>query len=69
MVEKGELRADRLVAEATHILAQKRRIRVIYIAVVNRNTMEAMREVVPGLSMISVAAWVDEIRLIDNMML
>ena len=69
MVEKGELRADRLIAEATHILGQKRRIRVIYIAVVNRNTMEAMREVVPGVSMIAIAVWVDEVRLIDNMML
>jgi pantoate--beta-alanine ligase len=69
MVEKGEMRSDRLIAEATHILGQKRRIRVIYIAVVNRNTMEAMREVVTGVSMIAIAVWVDEVRLIDNMML
>lgn len=69
MVEKGELRPDRLIAEATHILAQKRRVRVIYISVVNRNTMEAMREVVPGVSMMALAVWVDEVRLIDNVML
>lgn len=69
MVEKGELRSDRLIAEATHILGQKRRIRIIYIAVVNRNTMEAMRDVVPGVSLIAIAVWVDEVRLIDNMML
>ena len=69
MVEKGEMRSDRLIAEATHILAQRRRVRVIYIAVVNRNTMEAMREVVPGLSMMAIAVWVDEVRLIDNVML
>ena len=69
MVEKNELRSDRLIAEATHILGQKRRIRVIYIAVVDRNTMEAMRDVVPGQSLMSIAVWVDEVRLIDNIAL
>ena len=69
MVEKGELRSDRLIAESTHILGQKRRIRVIYIAVVDRNTMEAMRDVVPNQSLLAIAAWVDEVRLIDNILL
>jgi len=69
MVERNELRSDRLIAEATHILGQKRRIRVIYIAVVDRNTMEAMREVVIGQSLMAIAVWVDEVRLIDNIAL
>ncbi|HEU5077877.1 MAG TPA: pantoate--beta-alanine ligase [Opitutaceae bacterium] len=69
MVEQGERRADRLIAEATHLLSQKRRIRVIYIAVVDRNTMESVREVVPGAHMMAIAAWVDEVRLIDNVVL
>lgn len=69
MVEQGERRADRLIAEATHILSQKRRVRVIYAAVVDRNTMEAVREVQPGVSMMAIAAWVDEVRLIDNVVL
>lgn len=69
MVEHNELRSDRLIAEATHILGQKRRVRVIYIAVVDRNTMEAMREVVPSQSLMVIAVWVDEVRLIDNIVL
>jgi pantoate--beta-alanine ligase len=69
MVEKGELRSDRLIAEATHILGQKRRVRIIYISVVDRNTMEAMRDVVPGQSLLAIAVWVDEVRLIDNVLL
>jgi len=28
-----------------------------------------MREVVPGRSMLAIAAWVDEVRLIDNVVL
>jgi pantoate--beta-alanine ligase len=69
MVEKGERRSDRLVAEMTHLLAQHRRIRVIYVALVDRRTMEPMREVESGRSLLVVAAWVDEVRLIDNVAL
>jgi pantoate--beta-alanine ligase len=66
MVAAGERRVDRLVAEATHLLAQHRRVRVIYAAVVDRDTMEPVREAVPGRSLLALAAWVDEVRLIDN---
>ena len=66
MVAAGEYRVDRLVAEATHLLAQHRRVRVIYAAVVDRDTMEAVREVRPGQTLLAIAAWVDEVRLIDN---
>jgi pantoate--beta-alanine ligase len=69
MVAKGERRPDRLIAEATHILSQHRRVRVIYIAVVDRDTMEPMREVILGRSLLAIAAWVDEVRLIDNVIL
>lgn len=69
MVDGGVRSADRVVAEATHIMAAKRRLRVIYIGVVHRDTMEAQREVVPGQSLMAVAFWVDEVRLTDNIFL
>ncbi len=68
MVEGGMRSTDRVMAEVTHLLATKRRVRVIYVAIVDRDTMEAMREVVPGRSLLAVAAWVDEVRLIDNLL-
>ncbi|MFI5337777.1 MAG: pantoate--beta-alanine ligase, partial [Opitutales bacterium] len=67
MVDSGVRSADRIVAEVTHILAAKRRLRVIYISVVHRDTMEAVREVVPGQSLLAIAYWVDEVRLTDNL--
>src|SRR5258708_2534192 len=67
MVDSGVKNADRLIAEATHILGTKRRIRVIYVATVDRATMEPQREIIPGKSLMAIAAWVDEVRLIDNM--
>ncbi|MDF9828235.1 pantoate--beta-alanine ligase [Ereboglobus sp. PH5-5] len=69
MVEKGERRVDRLVAEVTHMIGEKRRLRVIYAAIVDRRTMEPAREVVPGEALMVIAVWVDEVRLIDNMIL
>lgn len=69
MVDKGERRAERLTAEATHLLAEHRQIRVIYVAIVNPATMQSQREVEPGQSLLAIAAWVDETRLIDNVLL
>jgi pantoate--beta-alanine ligase len=66
MVAAGERRVDRLVAEATHLLGQQRRVRVIYAAVADCDTMEPVREVVPGRTLMTIAVWVDEVRLIDN---
>lgn len=69
MVASGELRTDRLVAEATYILSQQRRIRVIYVSVVDRATMEPVREVVVGRAVMAIAVWMEETRLIDNIVL
>jgi pantoate--beta-alanine ligase len=69
MVDAGVKSSDRIVAELTHILAEKRRLRVIYISVVNRDTMEAIREVVSGQHLLAISYWVDEVRLTDNMVL
>lgn len=69
MVEDGVRNVDRVVAEITHHLAQHRRVRVIYVQIVDRSTMEPAREIVPGRDLIAIAAWVDEVRLIDNVLL
>lgn len=66
MVAQGVRSPDRVIAEVTHLLGERRRVRVIYIAVVDPNTMEPMREIAPGKSLLSIAVWVDEVRLIDN---
>lgn len=67
MVDSGVKSADRLVAEVTHLIAAKRRLRVIYISVVDRQTMEQLREVTSGQCLMAISFWVDEVRLTDNM--
>ncbi len=66
MVESGTKSVDRIVAEVTHHLSLSRRIRVIYVQVVDRETMEPAREIIPGKQILCVAAWADQTRLIDN---
>jgi len=68
MVESGVRSTDRLVAEVTHIVGHHNRARIIYASIVDPVTMEAMREVVPGRTLICIAAWVDEVRLTDNIL-
>ena len=69
MVDSGVRSTDRLVAEVTHILGRHNRVRVIYASVVDPLTMEAVREVEPGKALLCIAAWVDEVRLTDNVVL
>ena len=66
MVANGVRSPDRVVAEVTHLLGERRRVRVIYVAIVDPLTMEPLREVVPGRTLLAVAAWIDEVRMIDN---
>jgi pantoate--beta-alanine ligase len=66
MVGQGTRSPDRIIAEVTHLLGERRRVRIIYVAMVDPNTMETMRDVVPGKTLLAIAAWVDEVRLIDN---
>jgi len=69
MVDGGVRNSDRLIAEATHHMGEHRRVRVIYTSIVDPSTMETVREVVPGKAMMAIAVWVDEVRLIDNILL
>lgn len=66
MVDEGTRSVDRIVAEITHHLSLHRRVRVIYVQVVDKETMKQATEIVPGQQLVTLAAWVDQTRLIDN---
>ncbi|MEO0796033.1 MAG: pantoate--beta-alanine ligase [Verrucomicrobiota bacterium] len=69
IVEQGNLSVDRIKAEVSHHLSQSRRIRIIYVEVVDADTMKPEREVRPGYSLLTVAIWLEQTRLIDNVTL
>lgn len=66
MVEEGTRSVDRIVAEITHHLSMQRRLRVIYVQVVDKETMAPASEIVPGKQVVTLAVWVEQTRLIDN---
>jgi pantoate--beta-alanine ligase len=65
--EKGSRNVDRVKAETANILKGGRFLRVNYVEVVDRETMRPETEIVPGRSLLAVAVWVDQVRLIDNL--
>ena len=70
IVEDKEVRnVERVKAEVMGILTGSSVIRVNYVEIVDRSNMRPEREVQPGRSLIVVAAWLNEVRLIDNLAL
>lgn len=69
LVDNGIRNVDRVLAEVTHHITQLRRLRVIYVAAVDPETMQPRREIVIGETLIVTAVWCDEVRLIDNILL
>lgn len=69
IADSGILNVDRVLAEVTHHLSQERRLRVIYVAAVHAETMQQVRFIEPGETLIAAAVWCDEVRLLDNIRL
>ena len=67
--EKGIRNVDRVKAELMTTLRSGSFIRINYAEVVDREDMQPEKEIELGRSMLVIAVWVDNIRLIDNMLL
>ena len=69
LVEEGTLSVDRVKAEIVNQLSKVSRIRVIYVEIVDTHTSLPVSEIVPGKSRAAIAVWIDQTRLIDNIVL
>ena len=67
--EKGIRNVDRVKAELMTTLRSGSFIRINYAEVVDREDMQPEKEIELGRSLLVIAVWVDNIRLIDNMLL
>lgn len=59
----------RIKGEIVNQLAKSSRIRVIYVEVVDAKTSLPVDEIVEGKTRVAIAVWIDQTRLIDNMVL
>ena len=66
LVVAGEYQAAVLLAAATRQLADETAFRLQYITIVDRETMRPVDKVTRGSSVIAVAGFLGETRLIDN---
>lgn len=69
MVEAGTRSVERVIAEVTHHLTQSLRLRIVYIAIVNPQTMESLTFIHPGESLLAISVWIDQMRFNDNVIL
>ena len=67
--DKGVRNVDRVKAELMTVLRSGSFVRINYAEVVDRENMKAEKEIELGRSMLVIAVWVDNIRLIDNILL
>jgi pantoate--beta-alanine ligase len=67
--EKGIRNVDRVKAELMTTLRSGSFVRINYAEVVDREDMQPEKEIELGRSILVIAVWVDNIRLIDNMLL
>jgi pantoate--beta-alanine ligase len=66
MVDGGEENVNRIIEEITTYLSAFPLLRLIYASVVHRDSLEPLEDIAQGQSLIAIAAWCDDIRLIDN---
>lgn len=69
LFKAGHRDTSRLSGEIHHVLSQQLGVRVIYISIVDRETLQPLKVVEEGKTLIAVAAWVGQTRLIDNILL
>jgi pantoate--beta-alanine ligase len=69
LVGQGVLNSDSITQAVISTLRQAQSIRLDYVEIVDRNTLEPMDEIISNQSMIVLAVWIDKVRLIDNLIL
>jgi pantoate--beta-alanine ligase len=69
LLSRGIFNIEQIKAEVISMLKDGKFLRLDYVEVVNRETMETEEKVQSDRSMIVLAVWIDNIRLIDNLKL
>ncbi len=69
MIRGGEKSVNRIIEEITNYLSAFSHLRLIYASVVHRDSLEPLGEIAPEQSLVAIAAWCDDIRIIDNIVI
>lgn len=64
----GEKNSDKIITEIKNVIIQKKSARIDYVAIVDAQTLEPL-EYIKGKTLIALAVWIGETRLIDNIII
>ena len=68
IVDLGETGAEKVLGEIKKVIADERKVKLQYLDAVNVESLEPVGEIKPG-TMIALAAYLDNVRLIDNIVI
>jgi pantoate--beta-alanine ligase len=68
IVELGETDSEKVLEEVKKVIAGERKVKLQYLEAVKTESLEPVKEITPG-TMIALAAYLDNVRLIDNIVI
>ncbi len=68
IVDLGQADAEKVLGEIKNVMAEERSVKLQYLEAVDAGTLAPVKEIKPG-TMIAVAAYLDNVRLIDNIVI
>ena len=69
LVKEGVLQSTRIEEEVRNHLQGNKHMHIIYINLVDKDSLVPQLEINPGQTLLAIACWIDDIRLIDNLIL
>jgi pantoate--beta-alanine ligase len=68
IVDLGETSSEKVLSEIKKVIADERKVKIQYLEAVNAENLEPASEIKPG-TLIALAAYLDNVRLIDNIVI
>jgi pantoate--beta-alanine ligase len=66
IVDLGEMDAEKVLDEIKNVIREVRSVKLQYLEAVHSESLAPLRTIEPGKTLIALAAYLDNVRLIDN---
>lgn len=66
IVDLGETDVEKVLEEVRKVIKDERAVKIQYLEAVHQENLSPLRKIVPGMTLIGLAAYLDNVRLIDN---
>ena len=66
IVDLGETDVEKVLEEVRKVIKDERAVKIQYLEAVHQENLSPFEKIVPGMTLIGLAAYLDNVRLIDN---